>query len=637
MCGIAGIVSTQATIPRGMELIEAMNARLVHRGPDASGTWSGDGVVLGQRRLSIIDLSEHGRQPMPSADGATMLVCNGEIYNFAEVRRGETAEYAYRSNTDVEVILPLYERYGERVVEHIVGMFAIGLWDTRRRRLLLARDRIGEKPLYYAERDGMLAFASEIKALLTLDWIDRTIDEEAVTTLFAYQSLPAPFTIYRGIRQLAPAERLVWENGKSRRERYWSVDFDRPKQGRAMPEALREYERLLSRAVEGQLVSDVPVGVMLSGGIDSTTIATLARARAPDVRTFCIGNSTPGREDEEHRRASTAAAVLGTSHLNVNYARFTPHDLVRVLAHYDQPFSSLVALYADSLAQEMRRQVKVVVTGNGADEVLGGYAAYPLLGPLEKLRRIAAPLSPVIGRFATGRLGERGDRLLAAASEGVAEWRGHGLTTAARSLMRQITTDRFLARWSAADPGAIAANAARSANAHTLLEATTWADLMVCHQHGHSVIADMAGMAHGLEMRAPFLDHRLIEFASSLSPRLLVGSLGRAADAKLVAKEFLRRTMPASIVDAPKIGFGYGISLDELLRKTWRRPIEELLTRGRHLELGIFSAQGGRWALENSYFATCLMLSFAIFAEVHLFSTPQAALVENWTRLLAHS
>jgi asparagine synthase (glutamine-hydrolysing) len=631
MCGIAGIVTAGGGTTDLSRDIAAMTGRLVHRGPDGSGTWVGDGVALGQRRLSIIDLSDNGRQPMASADGALQLVCNGEIYNYRDLRREAAPGYGYSSGTDVEVILPLYEQHGERAVEHLVGMFAIGLWDAPRRRLLLARDRIGEKPLYYAERDGKIAFASEIKALLALPWIDRTPDEEAVTHLFAYQSLPAPFTIYRGIRQLAPGELLVWENGVSTRHTYWRVDFEKTARAWPRAEAHHEYGRLLRDAVKGQLIADVPVGVMFSGGIDSTTIARFATEQAEGVRTFCIGG---GPDDEEHARAAVAAKILGTTHKNIVFGTFGLPDLVRVIAHYDQPMSSLVSLYADALARQMRAEVKVVLTGNGADEVFAGYAAYPKLAPLGMLRRLIAPVAPLAAHLVPSAAGEGLRQLVATARSGVAEWRGNALTAAARTLMGKVTTDAFARRWAGAEPGKVVADVVRGSNARSILQAATISDLMVSHQHGHAVIADMSGMTHGLELRSPFLDHRVVEFAASLQPALQVGRLGRPADAKLIAKEHLREVMPASIIDARKIGFGYGIPLDTLLRQHWRPALEPLLTKGRYLELGVFSAEGARWALDHSPLATCLLVSFAIFAEVHLFGASPEELGERLNRNL---
>ncbi|MCB1548231.1 MAG: asparagine synthase (glutamine-hydrolyzing) [Hyphomicrobiaceae bacterium] len=635
MCGIAGIVCTsEAPAPTHGD-IERMTASLVHRGPDGSGTWLGRGVALGQRRLSIIDLSENGRQPMASADGRLQLVCNGEIYNYQSLRQElSAAGQVFQSHTDVEVILPLYARHGDDVARHLVGMFAIGLWDEPRRRLLLVRDRIGEKPLYYAEKGGRLAFASEIKALLTLPWIDREIDEEAVCHLFAYQSLPAPYTIYRGIRQLAPGEMLTWENGATRRARYWNLDFSRPGPKWTERSALETYGRVMRDAVKGQLVADVPVGVMLSGGIDSTTIARFAKEQDASVRTFCIGSPADAGEDEEHRRAAIAAEVLQTAHRNVALAPLTPQDLVRVLSHYDQPCWSFVALYADALAREMRREVKVVLTGNGADEVFAGYSGYARLGPLDMARRVARPFAGLVPGV-VGAGGHRIAQLLTSARDGVAEWRSELLSASARQLMRQVASDAYLARWAGAEPGRVAAEAIRQSKAQSLLQAATCADLMVSHQHGHAVIADMSGMAHGLELRSPFLDHRVVEFAASLQPLQLVGRRGRAADTKWVAKQHLREIMPEDLVGARKIGFGYGIPMDRLLRTHWRPGIEWLLKEGRYLDLGIFSGEGARRALETSYAATSLLVSFAVFAEVHLFGTPPAELGERLARACA--
>jgi asparagine synthase (glutamine-hydrolysing) len=610
MCGIAGIVDARGLQPAARDELSAMAAALRHRGPDGEGSWADGHAALGHRRLSIVDLSENGRQPMGDPDTGVQLVCNGEIYNHAALRRDE-ATYPFASQTDIEVILPLYRRFGARCTDALTGMFAFALWDAPRRRLVLARDRIGEKPLFYAVVGARIAFASEIKALLTLPWIGRRPDPAALGTLLAQQSIPAPMTAFADIRQLRPGERLVWEDGRIATEIYWSPDLRR-RGAMTMGAALGEYDALMREAVRLQMLADVPVGVMLSGGVDSGTIARLAsETSAATVNTYCVGFERPGRPDVEFARAREAASILGVRHGEVNLPDLDFGHAVATLAHYDQPMSSMVALYADRLAAAMRREVKVVLAGNGADEIFAGYAGYARLPLLEA----ALGLGTWVPAAA---LPMRMRPLVAAASGGPAAQRGAALAGVASTLAGRIATPALYAALRDAPPGAAAVEVATRAGARSLLDATRVADLMVSHQHGHAVIADMAGMAHGLEIRAPFLDHRVIEFATRLPQHLLLGCPPRARTTKNLVKRHLLQRFPTSLVHAPKIGFGFSIDIAGLLRGAWSAPVRRLLLEGAYLDLGLFDRDGARWALAGSYGATCMLLSVAIWVETTL-------------------
>ena len=610
MCGIVGLVDAHGLWPAARDELAAMAAALRHRGPDGEGVWADGHAALGHRRLSIVDLSENGRQPMGDPDTGVQLVCNGEIYNHSALRRDE-AGYPFASQTDVEVILPLYRRLGARCVDALAGMFAFALWDARRHRLVLARDRIGEKPLFYAVAGSRIAFASEIKALMTLPWIGRRADPAALGTLLAQQSIPAPMTAFADIRQLGPGERLVWEDGRITSEFYWSPQHGR-RGATSMHAALAEYDALMREAVGLQMLADVPVGVMLSGGVDSGTIARLAAETSTGtVSTYCVGFERPGRPDVEFARAREAAALLGVRHAEVNLPDLDFGHAVATLAHYDQPMSSMVALYADRLAAEMRREVKVVLAGNGADEVFAGYAGYARLPLAEMALRLGAWLP---GAAMPARMRP----LVAAASGGPSAQRGAALSANASALAARVATPALHAALRDAPPGKAAVDAAMRAGATSLLDATLVADLMVSHQHGHAVIADMAGMAHGLEIRAPFLDHRVVEFAATLPRHLLLGCPPRARTTKHLVKQHLLQRFPSSLVHAPKIGFGFNIDIAGLLRGAWSAPVRRLVLEGAYLDLGFFDRDGARWALRESYGATCMLLSVAIWVETKL-------------------
>ncbi|HYM30273.1 MAG TPA: asparagine synthase (glutamine-hydrolyzing) [Candidatus Cybelea sp.] len=630
MCGINGIVWHDGAIPGAADLVEAMNGRLRHRGPDGNGVWSGDHAAFGQTRLSIIDLSDRGRQPMQNADGSLILVCNGEIYNHRELRRDmELDGYAFHSDTDVEVILPLYERFGERCVDKLVGMFAFAIWDTRRRRLFMARDRIGEKPLYYVADRGRLAFASEIKALLTLPWLDRAVREEAIPSLMVYQTLPAPLTIFRAVDALPPSTTLAWDQSGMRIERYWHIDFSRRRAWRKN-DAIDAYDALMAQSVEGCLIADVPVGVLLSGGVDSSTIAVLAAERHAGIRSFCIGHDAPGAPDPEFPRAQAVAERIGTRHRNIQFDFPTLAELPRILSGYDQPMWCMVALYVDRLAELIRREVKVALSGNGADEVFSGYAAYARLPVLDVLHRVARPLPEWIANVAPDSMGQRLRRVLAAAGLPLAARRGAVLSLLADDMLQKLCTADFAGRWRGSDPGRFVVDAVSPSNPQTLADAVTYGDLMVYHQHGHATIADTSSMAHGLELRSPFLDHRIVEFAASLPRHLILPLTPRPSQAKALLKESLAAKLPRKLVYAPKVGFGYGIPMDDLVRGAWAGPVRDLLMGGRYLELGIFSREGAAFAMSHSYQATCILLCFAIWAEMYLFGSDASALAARF-------
>jgi asparagine synthase (glutamine-hydrolysing) len=596
-----------------------MNAAIAHRGPDGEGFWSDTRATFGHRRLSIIDLSERGRQPMLNGDGTLALVCNGEIYNYRDLRSRMSDEgHVFRSDTDVEVILPLYEKYGEQCVDHLVGMFAFALWDGRRRRLLLARDRVGEKPLYTAVHEDWIAFSSEVKGLLELPFVDRTLNEEAIPLLMVHQSLPAPVTMFRGIEQLPPASYATWAGGGLDRKRYWRLDYSRnaPLSTRA---AVSAYEDVLGASVKESLqAADVPVGVLLSGGVDSSTIAAMARTHDRGVSSFCIGSSKDGQPNTDIRRANRVAEILGTRHNTLSYDDPELWRLPEIVRQYDQPIWNLVALYADRLAQQMSSHVKVALTGNGADEVFGGYRPYGRLPAQQMVGSIARFVpSPVGGLL--GRLSPRLERFLGTTRHPFATWRGQNMTLMARQMMMRLCQPTFARRWNEYEAGRLAAAAGQECNPRSLFDAVRYTDLMVCHQHSHCVIADTSGMTHGIEMRSPFLDHRVLEFSASLPRQQLLPWPYRSRHTKLVTKRYLETILPPDLVYARKVGFGYGISFDEHLRGVKSAPVRRLLLSGRYLDLGIFSREGAEWALANSTSAVTILLCFAVWADRYLF------------------
>jgi asparagine synthase (glutamine-hydrolysing) len=374
MCGIAGKVYAEADRPVREELLAAICAAMAHRGPDDQGIRVGAGVGLGMRRLQVIDLAG-GHQPMTNEDGSLWLVFNGEIYNYRELRRRlEGAGHRFRTASDTETILHLYEDEGTACLRHLRGMFALALWDDRSRTLFLARDRLGKKPLYYAEGDGVLTFASELGALMTDPEIDREVSPTAVDQYLSCLFVPQPLTIYRAVRKLPAACYALYREGVLRIERYWSVRYDEVH--RRPPEELtEELDALLQEAVSLRLLADVPLGAFLSGGLDSSlVVALMQRASDRPVRTFSVGFEEASFSELEHARR--VASLLGTEHRE-QVVRYDVQGLVpRLVRHFGEPFADSSAIPTYHLSRVARQEVIVALSGDGGDEVFGGYRRY---------------------------------------------------------------------------------------------------------------------------------------------------------------------------------------------------------------------------------------------------------------------
>jgi len=376
MCGIAGVAYAARERPVEADLLDALAGALAHRGPDGHGSWSEPGAGLAHRRLAVIDRSPAARQPLANEDGSVHLVFNGEIYNYRELRT-ELAERGHRlaSASDAEVIVHLYEEIGDRLLERIEGMFAFGLWDARRRRLLLARDRVGEKPLKYARlADGSLLFASELKALLASGLVPRERDPVAIDDFLSLGFVPAPRSGFAHVRKLPAGHKLVWHDGALATSRYWSLDF-RAKPRRTRQEWSEAVRGEVQRAVARRLVADVPVGAFLSGGIDSSiVVACMAQASPRPVQTFSIG--IDDAEHDESAWAQRVAEHCATEHHEFRVRAADAKLLPELARLFEEPYADPSALPTWLLAREARRHVTVALTGDGGDEGFAGYERY---------------------------------------------------------------------------------------------------------------------------------------------------------------------------------------------------------------------------------------------------------------------
>ena len=552
MCGLAGVLSRGA--PPERALLAAMTRVLAHRGPDGEGLHTDGPAGLGHRRLSIIDLSDAAREPMTNEDGSLWLVFNGEVYNFRELRRDLEPRHRFCSQGDGEVILHLYEERGVEAVRALDGMFAFALWDARARRLLIARDRAGKKPLFYHDGPRTFAFASEVKALLAHPDVPRERDPAALPLYLTYGYVPTPDTFYRGVRALPPAHYLVaTESGLEGPTPYWSVRFaDGPPVDER--EAEERFRRLLEDAVARRLVADVPLGAFLSGGLDSSSVvAFMARAAGGRVRTFTIGFAGDRRYDET-AHARTVARHFGTDHTEFVVEPRALELIDRLVWHHDGPFGDSSAVPTYLLAELTRSRVTVALNGDGGDEVFAGYlrlyggalserlprwgfaAAARLLALLPEPGDRTHPL-----RYAK-RFAEAGRLPLA---ERYLRWNAYfasGLGELLRpELLPFAARPRLLASFEEglAGDGSVLARLLRLNFTTYLLD-----DLLVK--------MDRMSMAHGLEARSPFLDTALVEFGASLPDRLRM----RWGRGKLLLRGAMRGLLPESILARGKMGFG---------------------------------------------------------------------------------
>lgn len=575
MCGICGIVATSDSFSIGAEIASSMRDSMVHRGPDDGGVWSSPDhrVALAHRRLSIVDLSSAGKQPMCNEDGTVWITYNGEVYNHADLRAElEAKGHSYRSHTDTETILHLYEEEGPRCVERLQGMFAFAIWDARRRELFLARDRLGVKPLYYATPPGGFVFGSEIKALLKHPAISPDMDIEAFTHYLTFLTTPAPLTMFRGISKLAPAERLtVSESGEVSREIYWSPfssDVSHQMARMSEPEMLDSMMQLLRTSIAKRMMSDVPFGVFLSGGVDSSTnVALMSELMNDPVRTFSVAFKDHVMYNELDY-ARVIARRFRTDHHEVlidvkDLEGFIP-DLVH---HQDEPLADWVCVPLYFVSKLARDSGTIVVqVGEGSDELFHGYDHYVRSARLQRrvwepLRRLPRPLSRAAARctnatsFRLGR-GRGYGHVVEAAAEGQLPFWGGAIC------YRGFTKERVLSNghMSQFDSYDVVRRtweeAERGAERPDLLQKMTYLELK--NRLAELLLArvDKMTMATSVEARVPFLDHDFVEFVLAMPQRMKV----RDGLGKYALKKAVDGLLPKDIVYRPKQGFAAPVS-----------------------------------------------------------------------------
>jgi asparagine synthase (glutamine-hydrolysing) len=575
MCGIVGFAHPRRGADRA-ELVRRRDA-LTHRGPDDAGEWwAEDGSVgLAHRRLAILDLSPTGRQPMGNAGGTVRIVFNGEIYNHRELRSElMEAGRVFRGTSDTEVLLQGYEAWADGMLDRIEGMFAFALYDARRRRLLLARDRTGEKPLFYRHDDGELAFASELKALLSASDRAPVVDRDALDFFLAYGYVPGGRCLVAGFHKLPPAHAMAYDLERDRLTtwRYWTLP--QPASERmSEPEAIEELGRLLEASVRQRLVADVPVGVLLSGGLDSSLVtAVAAGVSAQPMRTFTV--AFPGAAAfDEGPHARLVAEHFGTAHQELVPDQASVDLLPELARQFDEPIGdqSMVPTYL--LSREVRRHVTVALGGDGGDELFGGYPHYCYLQRIEALRRyVPAPARSLVAAVAANGVpvGTRGRNHLIGLAGDYAASLAH-----VNVFFDRAARERLLVADGAPAPRASAPEEYKSGLCDpslSPLQQATRLDFVTTLPDDYLVKTDRASMRASLELRAPFLDRRLVEFAFSRLPDHLRAT---SSERKVLLRRFARRLLPGALDIERKHGFT--VPLADWLRGAWGPFVREVL------------------------------------------------------------
>jgi asparagine synthase (glutamine-hydrolysing) len=589
MCGIVGKINFDPERLVSPEQIRLMAESVKHRGPDDDGIWVKRNVGLGHRRLSIIDLSADGRNPMSNEDATVWIVFNGEIYNFLELRPGlEAAGYKFKSRTDTEVVLHLYEQYGCDCVKYLRGMFAFAIWDSRLQQLFLTRDRLGVKPLYYAVSPSGLIFGSEIKALLSTGEIDGLTDASSIHQFLLWQCIPSPKTAFQGIKKLPPASVLTWktEAGISV-NKYWELNCTQPLTS-SRREIAAEVRSLVQEATRIRQIADVPVGIFLSGGIDSACVLAAARkGTAGRIQTF---SATFGHKNyDESQYARQLARHFETDHEEFHVSPQVIEALPRMAALFDEPFGDVASIPTYYLASLTSRHVKVALSGDGGDEAFGGYQRY-----------LAFKALALVGRLPGKRALSKLRHLLPYNSNERSKLRYlRELLTIVGSQPGEQYKAIFLGMHDADEWLSLYSEPFRQSLSHpeTGASLSCWDELSAPDELARAMLfdtryyipeclnvkVDVCSMACGLEVRSPFLDHKLVEFCARIPTPMKI----RGWNQKSILKEAFEQELPAEVLSRGKAGFG--LPLADWFRHELRDSAREILLSSRSKALDIFN------------------------------------------------
>jgi asparagine synthase (glutamine-hydrolysing) len=596
MCGICGKLNFDQNSSVDLALIRTMLDTIRHRGPDDAGFYTARQVGLGHRRLSIIDLNT-GHQPLSNEDGTVWIVFNGEIYNYRDLRTFLLSKgHVFKTQTDTEVIVHLYEEFGPQCLEKLRGMFAFAIWDDKTKTLFLARDRVGIKPLYYCQTSKSLVFASEIKAILADPAVPREIAPEIIDRFLTFHYLPGEDTLLNGIQKLSPGWYLLAQAGKTELRQYWDLQFPESPRSLSLREAEDELLELLAEAVELHMIADVPVGVLLSGGVDSTAMLSLAAERTDkEISSYTVGFSDTDVTDERPY-ARLAAKTYGSTHYDTTISHQDFLDfLPRYVWHMEEPVCEPPAVALYYVSKLAKQHVKVLLSGEGGDEAFAGYSNYRNLLWLERLKRVLPPLngaaarglaaanswlrSPVIAKYAP-LVNARFPEYYYSRTSNPFRYNGNGLgglysTDFLASIDREHTLQPMRG---------LQANV-RGLNP---LDAMLYIDTKSWLPDDLLIKADKMTMANSLELRVPLLDHKVLEFAASLPAHFKVHGF----TTKYILKEALKNRIPARILDRRKVGFP--VPYESWLRKESRSWVHEVLFDRTTTDRGYFATSAIR-------------------------------------------
>jgi asparagine synthase (glutamine-hydrolysing) len=600
MCGICGKINLNNE-PIDKALLRKMTSCLSHRGPDDEGLYIKGNVGLGHRRLSVIDLSQFAHQPMSNEDGTIWIVYNGEIYNFPALREDLIKRgHVFRSRSDTETIIHLYEEHGTGCLKYLRGMFAFAIWNDKDKSLFLARDRIGKKPLYYMHSKDSFAFASEIKSILWDDNFQRKPDYTAIHHYLTYQYVPSPWTAFEGIKKLPAAHYLVLKNGNIEVKRYWKLSY-LPKHTIKEKDLKAEIIERLKEAVRIRLISDVPLGAFLSGGIDSSTVVALMSGIMKEpVKTFSIGFKE--EKYNELGYARMIAEKFRTDHTEFIVEPKAVEILDKLVWHYNEPFADSSAIPTYYVSKLAREHVTVILNGDGGDENFAGYGRYKAnqvsgfmhsFVPLP-LARLVYPLVRLIPH------GKDPDnffwRLKRFLQEYTntpelrnAQWLCHFTT----EMKEDIYTDDFLCRFANTDSFELILNRCGEAEADSFLDRVLYADVMMYLPDDLLVKVDVASMANSLEVRSPFLDHEFMEFAAGIPAEMKLKGL----TTKYILKEALRNILPDEVLFREKMGFG--VPIDYWFRNELKGMVYDTLLSEKAVSRGYFKKESIKKILDE--------------------------------------
>lgn len=611
MCGIAGKVLFDASAPVQRSEIEAMLTPMHHRGPDGRGICLDRNAGLGHLRLSIIDLST-GSQPMANEDETIWIVFNGEIYNFQELRQRLLAKgHVFRSKSDTEVIIHAYEEFGPDCVTHLRGMFAFAIWDSSRSRLFLARDRLGIKPLYYAQTRQALIFASEIKGVLTDQSVKRAVNPAAIRKFLSFHYAPGEETFLKNVRRLQPGHCLVVEKQTVSVRQYWDLKFTQDRWNISFESAVQELNHLLGATVKDHMISDVPVGVLLSGGVDSSAILSFATGSTDKkLKTFTVGFDG-GQVVDERPFARMAAERYGSEHFEISISADDFWDFLHAYVwHMEEPVCEPPAVALHYVSKLARQHVKVVLSGEGGDEAFAGYPNYPNMLKLDRVRAATGPLAQPVGALAGIAGGVLGDSRLQryghALGRPLAEHYFSRTSSPTAYFNRHAGTffsGEFLASVNGDSAAAFMSRLIKPVANEPLLNQMLYLDTKTWLPDDLLIKADKMTMANSIELRVPLLDHVVLEFAASLPPEFKV----RGRETKRVLKAAFARQLPQEVLTRKKAGFP--VPYQSWLRNELRPRVEEILLSKQAAARGYFkgeevkrllaaNAQHGKFAVE---------------------------------------